>query len=363
MDESLLAYCNAKNESAKWAESLNLMHFIRRLIIDARGKPVGADVRDPLVNYEIMSSLSMFYLDGASVFLAMDTTTQKFVVVKQYAHHQTDAWGLPVLVLRQLGCSIRLLKAQIQQKKEPKNRCSIKTNIQQILDLRILENFTFIVFKYYPIMFDTVFKPHQPHNVNFISRVVLDLLLSVMLLHETKIAHRDIKLQNLCFDQRSRVVLIDFDSGASSEQMPILRNTTPVCSYHTRPPEHIALQCKLNVQDDIENDQYDAQAGDWWSVGCVIAQMVLNGDHLFEAKSNGFMQEFLDDLISFAQEFQTVCQNKHTTIRHPRVKHLLRASMPEHIKQLLGGLLQIDPSKRKHAAHFYVEHALHKLQK
>lgn len=315
---------------------LELMEQIRNMI------PLAYRKSKSVVEFNMLAKLAGS-LEGATVFLAQDTTSKKFVIVKQYLH-TTDPWGIPELVFRQLSCSLTFLHSLINSSKT--NR--IATHIQKILDLQIQENVTHIVFEYYPIMFNQIFcGSKMEYNSHYLLSVVDDLLQTVADMHKCGVAHRDLKLQNLGFDENSNVVILDFDSGAHIP-MPLARNGTyPVCTLQTRPPEHMRLECETV---EAKNGMYDAQAGDWWSVGCVIAQLYLSGCQLFAIQSGWNLPQLLANIEAFCVDFHNLIANPHHVITHLCLKSLLRTSMPLRVKMLLYGLLSLDSTKRKPAA-------------
>ena len=340
MTEFVDRYCMAQDRAKKWAGCLSMMHVIRKMILAGRGVENGA-LEEALVAFDLLSNLSRASSDihGATVWLARDRDTGKFLVVKQYAH-AIDEWGLPQSALRQLYCSCRLLQSQLETNK--RIRC-----LQEILDVQISEHMTFLVFRYYPLMFDQVFPAHRHQDPVFTLNVIHELLDAVNTMHESGIAHRDIKVQNIAFDKHSHVVLIDFDSG--TQGLDRISYTRPVCTMFTRPPEHFA---------DQKDAPYNAFAGDWWSIGCVIAQLFLVGQILFEVKSNGYESEFLKDIHQFCAEFDRCFLANSTSSTNTRVKALMRASMPQSMRALLHGLLHLDPQVRIAASKLYIEEQL-----
>ena len=339
--ECLDRYCAAQDRSQKWSGCLTMVHTVRKLIL-ASTKQQTDRLEDALVQFDLLNNFSRSDIHGATVWLARDRETGRFLVVKQYAH-ANDEWDLPQSALRQLYCSCRLLQSQIDD--GCVHRC-----LQQILDLQISALMTYVVFPYYPLMLEKVFPEHMHQDPNFKLSVVNELILAVQTMHDVGIAHRDIKVQNIALDTHSRVVLIDFDSGTQREvsKQDMLRHTRPVCTIFTRPPEHFE-------ESKTGSEPYDAIAGDWWSTGCVIAQLFLVGQILFEVKSNSFHSEFVADIRQFCAEFDRCYLANCTSSTNTRVKSLMRASMSPSLRGLLHGLLSLDGKTRVSAAHTYLE--------
>lgn len=97
------------------------------------------------------------------------------------------------------------------------------------------------------------------------------LLKAVEYCHDMGIIHQDIKPENIMVtDDYDQIVLIDF--GISNiYSYANVRYLSPICTLYYRPPE-ILLECPT----------YDNKV-DIWSVGCVIAEMLL-GSPLFHAE-------------------------------------------------------------------------------
>lgn len=276
MTEHVDRYVVAQDKAKKLAGCLTVMHNLRSMILKNKLTCVNRALDDVLVEFDLLSNLSRPSSDilGAMVWLARDRTSGRLVVIKQYAH-TADAWDIPSSALRQLYCSCRFLRAQLEHETL---RNAIGTHIQTLLDVQISETMTVMVFAYYPLMFEQVFPAHMQHDATFKLGVINELVLAVQTMHDAGVAHRDIKIQNIAFDDATHVVLIDFDSGTQiQDDKNTTRRTRPVCSLFTRPPEHF---------DDAKCEVYDAFAGDWWSTGCVIAQLFLLGQHLFDMKTN-----------------------------------------------------------------------------
>ncbi len=181
--------------------------------------------------------------------------------------------------------------------------------------------------------FDALFGLNRKPPYGFALEKTIELLRAVERLHDANIAHRDIKGPNICFDKRGCLVLIDFDSSVADDLGH--RRTVPVCTLLTRAPE----QLRAELVKGEAKTSYDAKAGDWWAVGCVIVQMFL-GVPLFELPKQIYLQEFYEDMCMLCAQFA-----QWQTSIHERVKTLRRCVTP-HIMVLLSNLLSLQPEKR-----------------
>ena len=94
---------------------------------------------------------------------------------------------------------------------------------------------------------------------------------SLAYIHSLGICHRDIKPQNLLVDPSSHCLkLCDF--GSAKRLIPGENNVSYICSRYYRAPELIFGATDYNSMIDV------------WSLGCVIAELLL-GQPLFPGES------------------------------------------------------------------------------
>ena len=93
-------------------------------------------------------------------------------------------------------------------------------------------------------------------------------------MHVFKIAHRDLKPQNMLIDpDTQKLVLCDF--GSAKRLSNLNETSVPyICTRFYRAPELL-----------LGNDKYGIEI-DLWAVGCVIAEMFRGGKSLFEGEDN-----------------------------------------------------------------------------
>ncbi|XP_015440460.1 PREDICTED: RAC-gamma serine/threonine-protein kinase isoform X1 [Dufourea novaeangliae] len=127
-------------------------------------------------------------------------------------------------------------------------------------------------------------------------------------LHSQGIIYRDLKLENLLLDKDGHIKIADF--GLCKEDITYGRTTKTFCGT----PEYLAPEV-------LEDNDY-GRAVDWWGVGVVMYEMIC-GRLPFYNKDH----EKLFTLIVMEE------------VRFPR-------TVTNHAKDMLGGLLIKDPSKR-----------------
>ena len=186
-------------------------------------------------------------------------------------------------------------------------------------------------------------------SINYQSRKQLDpfisklyayqMLLSIKYIHSIGITHRDIKPQNILVDQKTNIIkLCDF--GSAKKLIQGHKSIAYICSRYYRAPELI-----------FGSTNYDSQI-DVWSMGCVIAELVL-GRPLFPGDTpSDQLVEIIkilgtptkDDIISMNPQFK---EQKFPPIKPtPWEKVFKNRKIPEHFIDLISKLLVYNPKVR-----------------
>lgn len=97
------------------------------------------------------------------------------------------------------------------------------------------------------------------------------MLRGIAYLHAVGICHRDIKPQNVLVDTSSHILKI-CDFGSAKQLIPGEPNVSYICSRYYRAPELIFGNTNYTTQIDV------------WSIGCVIAELML-GQPIFPGES------------------------------------------------------------------------------
>ncbi len=255
---------------------------------------------------------------NALVSLAYENNLKKLVVVKKIMHLD-GAFIIPLNSIYELSTYLSL-----------KDINSI--HLPKLIHVNITQFCTDIISEYIPMSFTSLFCSYPQSPSEFIELKINELIKTVKLLHLKNIAHRDIKSNNIRFRHDASLVLIDFDSASSTKQ----RTSLPICTLNTRAPEIIKLQY------ESKSRIYDAFACDWWSIGCILAEMFL-GDSLFQATNETHPTIVLCAIENF-------CEKLHSEKGAVQLKR----KMPIHLYTLLQNLLQIDPIIRMQRVNSFV---------
>jgi glycogen synthase kinase 3 beta len=129
--------------------------------------------------------------------------------------------------------------------------------------------------EYVPLTLSNLISQNRKKHTKF-DNILLKLFSYQMLkcigyLHSLGICHRDIKPQNILIDPADySLKLCDF--GCAKHLVKTESNIAYICSRFYRPPELVVGATKYTTQVDV------------WSMGCVIAELVLNKP-IFQGKS------------------------------------------------------------------------------
>ncbi|KAL4325075.1 hypothetical protein GQ457_11G001200 [Hibiscus cannabinus] len=156
--------------------------------------------------------------------------------------------------------------------------------------------------------------------------------------HVLGVCHRDIKPQNLLVNPHSHQLKI-CDFGSAKMLLPGEPNISYICSRYYRAPELIFGATEYTTAIDM------------WSVGCVMAELMV-GQPLFPGESG------VDQLVEIIKKRGTPtreeinCMNpKYTEFKFPQIKEqpwhkIINRRLPPEAVDLLSRLLQYSPDLR-----------------
>eukprot|EP00922_Rhytidocystis_sp_ex-Travisia-forbesii_P052954 GHVS01078544.1.p1 GENE.GHVS01078544.1~~GHVS01078544.1.p1 ORF type:complete len:320 (-),score=21.95 GHVS01078544.1:724-1683(-) len=181
-------------------------------------------------------------------------------------------------------------------------------------------------------------KSKQAMPILYVKLYTYQMCRSLAYIHYLGICHRDIKPQNLLVDTTTHVLkLCDF--GSAKRLSPGEPNVAYICSRYYRAPELIFGSTDYTTAIDI------------WSMGCVMAEMIL-GQPLFPGESGvDQLVEIIKVLGTPTREQLMAMNPNYTEFKFPQIKPVKwdRVFKDRHspdATDLLSRLLQYDPSLR-----------------
>jgi len=187
------------------------------------------------------------------------------------------------------------------------------------------------VSKHYTKMKQTV-----PHI--YVKLYIYQLSRALAYIHSQGICHRDIKPQNLLLDPQSGILkLCDFGSAKMLVQGE--PNVSYICSRYYRAPELIFGSTTYSTAIDV------------WSMGCVLAELLL-GQPLFPGESGvDQLVEIIKVLGTPTREQIHAMNENYTEFKFPQIKahpwnKVFRSRTSPEAIDLATRILQYDPLRR-----------------
>ncbi|EGR30809.1 hypothetical protein IMG5_123230 [Ichthyophthirius multifiliis] len=215
------------------------------------------------------------------VYKAQDKNTGEIVAVKQVKIHD-EREGFPITSVRE----IKLL-----------NELQDHPNIVKFKEVVVgqNQNSIFLIFEYCQIDIANLIYRMNIEKVYFteseIKCIVLQLLNGIQHMHKQFQIHRDIKLSNILINDKGIVKIADFGL-ARHYSIPHRPYTPKVVTLWYRAPELL-----------LELDQY-SQAIDIWSVGCVLAEFLNEGQPIFAGNNETNQFQLICQLIGYPCRYE-----------------------------------------------------------
>ncbi|KAG6856133.1 hypothetical protein H0H87_007192 [Tephrocybe sp. NHM501043] len=193
------------------------------------------------------------------VYKARDTTNNLIVALKKIRLEAEDE-GVPSTAIREIS----LLK-------ELKD-----DNIVKLLDIVHADQKLYLVFEFLDVdlkrYMETGNQNRKPITLDIVKKFTYQLNAGLLYCHSHRILHRDLKPQNLLIDNRDNLKLADFGL-ARAFGIPMRTYTHEVVTLWYRAPEVLL------------GSRHYATGIDMWSVGCIFAEMAMQGQPLFPGDS------------------------------------------------------------------------------
>ena len=216
------------------------------------------------------------------VYKGKDKETNEVIALKKI-NKEMNTEGFPLTSLRE----IKILSYTKHK------------NIIKLREISVgLQNSIYLVMDYcsYDLLklLNKLKKSNQVLKNEEIKHIVIQILQGVYYLHSKNIIHRDLKLSNILIDRCSVIKICDFglarEIDSTKVEQVITKNkyTSKVATLWYRSPEIL-----LNMGYSFESDV--------WSFGCIMAELLLNGNPLLPGKNEMCQLELICELIGYPE--------------------------------------------------------------
>jgi serine/threonine protein kinase len=201
------------------------------------------------------------------VWLGYDNQFKTLVVLKEVHHDAQNQ--VRASVKREIRAHGWILEKGLQR----------KNFLQQLVHIEVNQYYVRFISVYIPCSFDSIFTETTFAPCPFFELKCYQLIKTVRNLHHDGLSHRDIKPSNIGFDQDGNLILFDFDLMSNTQ----FDTTIPMTTFCYRAPELVQLEISYlkhhgvtDYQNGMEENKvgYNCMAIDWWSVGCVMMEML-----------------------------------------------------------------------------------------
>jgi len=193
------------------------------------------------------------------VYKAKDNGTNQIVALKKIRLEAEDE-GVPSTAIREIS----LLKELNDE------------HIVRLLDIIHVEQKLYLVFEFLDVdlkrYIDNGNQNRTPITAKIVKKFLWQLNAGLLYCHSHRILHRDLKPQNLLIDKDDNLKLADFGL-ARAFGIPMRTYTHEIVTLWYRAPEVLL------------GGRHYSTAVDMWSVGCIFAEMALQGHPLFPGDS------------------------------------------------------------------------------
>ncbi|PPQ65065.1 hypothetical protein CVT26_015761 [Gymnopilus dilepis] len=205
------------------------------------------------------------------VYKAKDTGSGQIVALKKIRLEAEDE-GVPSTAIREIS----LLK-------ELKDE-----NIVRLLDIVHADQKLYLVFEFLDVdlkrYIETGNQNRNPIQADIVKKFTYQLNSGLLYCHSHRILHRDLKPQNLLIDARDNLKLADFGL-ARAFGIPMRTYTHELFMQYPYLPASEVVTLWYRAPEVLLGSRHYATAVDMWSVGCIFAEMAMQGAPLFPGDS------------------------------------------------------------------------------
>uniref|UniRef100_A0AAF5CZB2 Protein kinase domain-containing protein n=1 Tax=Strongyloides stercoralis TaxID=6248 RepID=A0AAF5CZB2_STRER len=291
-----------------------------------------------LCNYEKLSDVFNNY----NIYGEVIHSTNDFIFIEEVGH---GSYGEVHMVENKKNNNISVLK-EVYSFNSDQN--IVKCFIREILILKNLmhpniikikgfaQNFldgtVYIEYDYYPNTLYDIMLMDKEINENTIKLIIYQLFDALSYIHCKGIFHRDVTPSNILLSSNDKVVLTDFNMSKyiNSFQNDIKCHTPCLTTLQYRAPEVL-----LDIPDYNESI-------DIWAVGCILVEMINNGEPLFGGNSDLEQLKNIFSIIGLPNE-----SNLPVEIQEFKsLKNTLKKITDECVLDLLNQIFTYDYKKR-----------------
>lgn len=177
-------------------------------------------------------------------------------------------------------------------------------------------------------------------DYQFINYQIID---AVSYIHACNIMHRDLKPENILMNKYTfEIKISDFGLSCVNYRHPDKQYNPEMCTLYYRAPEIIL------------NNGYYTELIDMWSVGCIMAELVIR-KRLFEVERPVLILRKIFDIIGYTSdpdELSFIRLQKYKKLfsnygkERPKTLDVICKEMPDDMLNLTDKLLTLDPRKR-----------------
>ncbi|EKM77685.1 hypothetical protein AGABI1DRAFT_114985 [Agaricus bisporus var. burnettii JB137-S8] len=189
------------------------------------------------------------------VYKARDSNNGQIVALKKIRLEAEDE-GVPSTAIREIS----LLK-------ELKD-----DNVVKLLDIVHADQKLYLVFEFLDVDLKRYIETSRPLKMDIVKKFCHQLNKGLLYCHAHRVLHRDLKPQNLLIDKNDNLKLADFGL-ARAFGIPMRTYTHEVVTLWYRAPEVLL------------GSRHYSTSIDMWSVGCIFAEMAMQGHPLFPGDS------------------------------------------------------------------------------